>query len=63
MLQLAQTGPVAFRWFVTDALDAEAARFYAHFGLAPLGDDFPCRRVLDLRPLLNHPPLAGLAIH
>ena len=55
-LQLAQTGPVAFRWFVTDALDAEAARFYAHFGLAPLGDDFPCRMVLDLRPLLASRP-------
>jgi hypothetical protein len=49
---LAQTGPVAFRLFVTDALDAEAARFYEHFGLAPLADDFPCRMVLDLRPLL-----------
>ena len=43
---------MAFRWFVTDALDAEAARFYAHFGLAPLGDGFPCRMVLDFRPLL-----------
>lgn len=51
-LQLARAGPVVFRLFVTDALDAEAARFYAHFGLAPLGDDFPCRMVLDLRPLL-----------
>ena len=50
-LQLAQTGPVAFRLFVTDALDAEAAQFYHHFGLAPLGDDFPCRMMLDLRPL------------
>jgi GNAT superfamily N-acetyltransferase len=51
-LQLAQTGPVAFQLFVTDALDAEAARFYEHFGLAPLAEDFPCRMVLDLRPLL-----------
>ncbi|MCC7278635.1 MAG: GNAT family N-acetyltransferase [Chromatiaceae bacterium] len=51
-LQLAQTGPVAFRLFVTDAIDAEAARFCQHFGLVPLGDDFPCRMVLDLRPLL-----------
>ena len=50
-LQLAQTGPVAFRLFVTDALNAEAARFYHHFDLAPLGDDFPCRMVLDLRSL------------
>ena len=50
-LQLAQIGPVAFR-FVTDALDTEARRFYQHFGLAPLGEDFPCRMVLDLRSLL-----------
>lgn len=51
-LQLAQTGPAGFRLLVTDALDAEAPRFYQHFGLAPLGDDFPCRMVLDLHPLL-----------
>ena len=51
-LQLARTGPVAFRLFVTDALDAEAQSFYAHFGCAPLNDDFPCRMVLDLKPLL-----------
>ena len=51
-LQLAQTGPVAFRLFVIDALDAEAARFYPYFGLAPLDDDFPCRKMLELRPLL-----------
>lgn len=51
-LQLARTGPVAFRLFVTDALDAEAHSFYAHFGCAPLSDGFPCRMVLDLKPLL-----------
>jgi GNAT superfamily N-acetyltransferase len=51
-MQLAQTGPVAFRLFVTDAIDAEAAGFYERFGLARLGEDFPCRMVLDLRPLL-----------
>ncbi|MTW20864.1 GNAT family N-acetyltransferase [Allochromatium palmeri] len=51
-LQLAQNGPVAFRLFVTDALDAEAQSFYAHFGCAPLSEGFPCRMVLDLRPLL-----------
>ncbi len=50
-LQLAPTGPVAFRLFVADALDTEAERFYQYFGLAPLGDDCPCRMVLDLRPL------------
>jgi GNAT superfamily N-acetyltransferase len=51
-LQLARTGPVAFRLFVTDALDAEALSFFAHFGCMPLGDRFPSRMVLDLRPLV-----------
>ncbi|MEZ5584028.1 MAG: hypothetical protein R3F37_15965 [Candidatus Competibacteraceae bacterium] len=51
-LQLAQTGPVAFRLLVTDALNDDAMRFYMHFGLTALGDDFPCRMVLDPRPLL-----------
>ncbi|EXJ16441.1 GNAT family N-acetyltransferase [Imhoffiella purpurea] len=51
-LQLARSGPVAFRLFVTDAVDAEAASFYTHFGCVPLGDGFPRRMVLDLRPLL-----------
>lgn len=55
-LQLAQTGPVAFRLFVTDALDAEALSFYANFGCAPLSDGFPCRMVLDLYPLLAKTP-------
>ncbi|WP_437624684.1 GNAT family N-acetyltransferase [Sorangium sp. So ce1151] len=52
-LQLAHTGPVAFRLFVTDAIDANAARFYERFGLARLGDEYPCRMVLDLRSLLT----------
>ncbi len=51
-LQLAHDGPVAFRLLVTDALDAAAVSFYTHFGLVPLGEDFPCRMVLDLHPLL-----------
>jgi GNAT superfamily N-acetyltransferase len=55
-LQLASTGPVAFRLFVTDAIDAEAARFYDRFGLHRLSDDFPARMVLDLRPLVETPP-------
>lgn len=57
-LQLAQTGPIAFRLFVTDAIDASSARFYEHFGLARLGDHYPCRMVLDLAPLLR-PGRAG----
>ncbi|WP_438027612.1 GNAT family N-acetyltransferase [Sorangium sp. So ce233] len=52
-LQLAHTGPVTFRLFVTDAIDAHAARFYERLGLARLGDEYPCRMVLDLRPLLS----------
>lgn len=51
-LQLARTGPVALRLLVTDALDVEAERFYEHFGLASLSEEFPCRMVLDLRQLL-----------
>lgn len=51
-LQLAKTGPVAFRLFVTDAIDAQASRFYERFGLVRLGEEYPCRMVLDLEPLL-----------
>lgn len=50
-LQLAHDGPVAFRLFVADAIDPAAARFYERFGLARLGDTYPLRMVLDLRPL------------
>ena len=52
-LQLAKAGPVAFRLFVTDAIDADAARFYEKNGLVRLGDELPCRMVLDLRPLVE----------
>jgi GNAT superfamily N-acetyltransferase len=51
--QLAQSGPVAFRLFVTDALDEAAARFYERFGFLRLSDEFPCRMVLDLKHLLS----------
>ena len=51
-LGLVRSGPVTFRLLVTDALDAEAARFYEHFGLVRLGEQYPCRMVLDLHPLL-----------
>jgi GNAT superfamily N-acetyltransferase len=51
-LQLAHGGPVAFRLFVTDAIDEGAARFYEHFGFSRLTGEFPCRMVLDLKPLL-----------
>jgi GNAT superfamily N-acetyltransferase len=52
-IQLARGGPVAFRLFVTDAIDETAARFYDRFGLARLGDEYPCRMVLDLKPLVG----------
>ncbi|HEV3031564.1 MAG TPA: GNAT family N-acetyltransferase [Polyangia bacterium] len=52
-LQLARTGPVAFRLFVTDAIDADAAGFYERHGLVRLSDTYPCRMVLDLRPILG----------
>ncbi|HEX4961602.1 MAG TPA: GNAT family N-acetyltransferase [Thermoanaerobaculia bacterium] len=52
-LQLARSGPVAFRLFVTDAIDEAAAGFYERFGFSRIGDTFPCRMVLDIRPLLG----------
>jgi len=51
-LQLAGSGPVAFRLFVTDAIDEAAAGFYERFGFSRLSTEFPCRMVLDLKPLL-----------
>jgi GNAT superfamily N-acetyltransferase len=53
-LQLARVGPVAFRLFVTDAIDNGAMEFYERFGLTRLGEEFPCRMVLDLQPLLRN---------
>lgn len=50
-LALARSGPISFRLFVTDAIDADAARFYERFGLFRLSDAYPCRMVLDLEPL------------
>jgi GNAT superfamily N-acetyltransferase len=52
-LQLAHSGPIAFRLFVTDAIDADSVRFYERFGLARLADEFSSRMVLDLRPLVT----------
>jgi GNAT superfamily N-acetyltransferase len=55
-LQLAGAGPVGFRLLVTDAIDADAARFYERFGLVRLSEEYPCRMVLDLRPRLATSP-------
>ena len=52
-LQLARNGPVAFRLFVTDAIDETAAAFYERFGFTRLMEEFPCRMVLDLKPLVG----------
>ncbi|MBI4819138.1 MAG: GNAT family N-acetyltransferase [Deltaproteobacteria bacterium] len=52
-LQLATVGPVAFRLFVTDAVDDQAARFYERFGLHRLSDTYPVRMVLDIQPLIR----------
>lgn len=55
-LQLARSGPVAFRLFVTDAIDLQAAQFYERAGMQReyLSDSFPTRMVLDLKPLIGH---------
>jgi len=52
-LHLAKAGPVAFRLLIADAIDATAACFYERRGLVRLGDEHPCRMVLDLRPILE----------
>ncbi|MCP4660327.1 MAG: GNAT family N-acetyltransferase [bacterium] len=52
-LQMVMNGPVAFRLFVTDAIDESAARFYERLGLQRLSDDFPARMVLDIKPLVE----------
>jgi GNAT superfamily N-acetyltransferase len=52
-IDLARTGPVAFRLFVTDAIDGAAMHFYERFGLLRLADGYPCRMVLDLKPLVG----------
>ena len=52
-LELATSGPVAFRLFVTDAINEDAVRFYERFGLARLSNALPARMVLDIKPLLG----------
>ncbi|MFN7971244.1 MAG: GNAT family N-acetyltransferase [Acidobacteriota bacterium] len=44
---------IAARLLVADAIDNEAARFYERFGFARLSTAYPCRMVLDLKPLLE----------
>lgn len=52
-LRLSGSGPVAFRLFVTDAIDEGAAGFYERLGLVRLNESFPCRVVLDLKDLIG----------
>lgn len=52
-LELATSGPVTFRLFVTDAINEDAVRFYERFGLSRLSDRLPARMVLDIKPLLG----------
>jgi GNAT superfamily N-acetyltransferase len=58
-LELATSGPVAFRLFVTDAINEDAIRFYQRFGLCQLSDALPARMVLDIKPLLERTCGAG----
>ncbi len=52
-LLLASEGPVGIRVLVTDAKSERAAVFYERQGLVRLTDGrWPCRMVLDLKPLL-----------
>lgn len=53
VLRLCHDGPVSFRLLVTDAIDADAERFYAHFGFKPVTAGYPRRMVLDIKPLLS----------
>jgi len=51
VLQLLEEGPVGFRLFVADAIDATAAAFYERRGFHAVDAAWPRRMVLDLQPL------------
>jgi len=52
-LMLASEGPIGVRVLVTDAKTERAAAFYNRKGLVRLTEGrWPCRMVLDLKPLL-----------
>lgn len=52
-LMLASDGPIGVRVLVTDAKSERAAVFYERKGLVRLAEgQWPCRMVLDLKPLL-----------
>ena len=61
-LELAISGPVAFRLFVTDAIDDAAVRFYERFGLCRLSHALPARMVLDIKPLVALVPLVDESV-
>lgn len=53
-LLLAAEGPIGFRVLVTDAKNDRAASFYERRGLIRLTEGrWPCRMVLDLKPLVG----------
>lgn len=53
-LLLASEGPIGVRVLVTDAKSERAATFYERKGLVRLTEGrWPCRMVLDLKPLLG----------
>jgi GNAT superfamily N-acetyltransferase len=53
-LLLASEGPIGLRVLVTDAKNERAADFYERRGLVRLTEGrWPCRMVLDLRPLVT----------
>ena len=52
-LTLAQSSPITFRLFVTDAISEGAVGFYHQFGFVRLSDTLPARMVLDLKGILD----------
>ena len=54
-IRLAAEGPFGFRVLVADAKNERAAQFYAKHGLERLGrhGEWPCRMLLDLKPLVG----------
>ena len=49
---MAKSGPMGVRVLATDAIDAQAESFYHRFSFATVAEGYPCRMILDLRPLL-----------
>ena len=52
-LELAVSGPVTFRLFVTEAMSENAVRFYERQGMDRLSKGLPAKMVLALAPLVH----------